>query len=172
MDDKTLLALVEKFSAGDIAELQLSDGAVHLALRKASAVAAAAAGQAAGAAAAAAPAAAPPAAAAAAAAVQPVHLGLPAKIEEAPAAAPAGAAAGEAIVSPIVATFYRSPGPDAPAFAEVGAKIKAGQTLCILEAMKMMNHLEAEFDCEILAVKAANGDLVEYGQTLFEVKRA
>jgi acetyl-CoA carboxylase biotin carboxyl carrier protein len=54
---------------------------------------------------------------------------------------------------------------------KVGSKVKAGDTLCILEAMKMMNHLEAEFDCEILAVKASNGDLVEYGQTLFEVKR-
>jgi acetyl-CoA carboxylase biotin carboxyl carrier protein len=80
-------------------------------------------------------------------------------------------AQGEAITSPIVATFYRSPGPDSPPFADPGTIIKAGQTLCILEAMKMMNHLEAEFDCEILAVKAENGDLVEYGQTLFEVKR-
>jgi acetyl-CoA carboxylase biotin carboxyl carrier protein len=70
-----------------------------------------------------------------------------------------------------VATFYAAPGPDAPAFVKAGSKVKAGDTLCILEAMKMMNHLEAEFDCEVLAVKAASGDLVEYGQALFEVKR-
>ncbi len=70
-----------------------------------------------------------------------------------------------------MATFYRSSSPDAPPFVEVGTKVKAGQTLCILEAMKMMNHLEAEFDYEILAVKAENGDMVEYGQALFEVKR-
>jgi acetyl-CoA carboxylase biotin carboxyl carrier protein len=70
-----------------------------------------------------------------------------------------------------VATFYAAPGPDAPAFVRPGSVVKAGDTLWILEAMKMMNHLEAEFDCEILSVKAANGDLVEYGQTLFEVKR-
>ena len=50
-------------------------------------------------------------------------------------------------------------------------KVKAGQTLCILEAMKMMNHLEAEFDCEIIEIHASSGELVEYGQGLFTVKR-
>jgi acetyl-CoA carboxylase biotin carboxyl carrier protein len=97
--------------------------------------------------------------------VEGVHLGLPVN---APRETGTG---GEAITSPIVATFYASAGPDAPAFVSVGSKVKAGDTLCILEAMKMMNHLEAEFDCEILSAKALNGDLVEYGQTLFEVKR-
>jgi acetyl-CoA carboxylase biotin carboxyl carrier protein len=52
-----------------------------------------------------------------------------------------------------------------------GSRVKAGETLCILEAMKMMNHLEAEFDCEILSAEAAGGELVEYGQALFKVKR-
>ena len=152
MDDKTLITLVEKFGASDLSELELVDGSTRLSLKKAAAVAV-------------------PAAPAA----QPVHLGLPAKAEDAERAAAAGhavpAPGAEAITSPIVATFYRSPGPDAPSFVEVGSRIKAGATLCILEAMKMMNHLEAEFDCEIVAVKAKNGDLVEYGQTLFEVKR-
>jgi acetyl-CoA carboxylase biotin carboxyl carrier protein len=78
---------------------------------------------------------------------------------------------GEVITSPIVGTFYPAPGPDAPAFVRPGSKIKTGDTLCILEAMKMMNQLEAEFDCEIIAVRAASGDLVEFGQPLFEVKR-
>jgi len=155
MDDKTLITLVEKFGASDLAELELVDGSTRLSLKKAAAVSAHAA-----------PAAAP---------AQPVHLGLPAKAEDAERAAAAGhavpAPGAEAITSPIVATFYRSPGPDSPSFVEVGSRIKAGATLCILEAMKMMNHLEAEFDCEIVAVKAKNGDLVEYGQTLFEVKR-
>ena len=154
MDDKTLITLVEKFGASDLAELELVDGSTRLSLKKATAAYAA-------------PTTAAP--------VQPVHLGLPAKAEDAERAAAAGhavpAPGAEAITSPIVATFYRSPGPDAPSFVEVGSRIKAGATLCILEAMKMMNHLEAEFDCEIVAVKAKNGDLVEYGQTLFEVKR-
>ena len=78
---------------------------------------------------------------------------------------------GETISSPIVGTFYASPSPDAPPFVKPGAKVKTGQTLCILEAMKMMNHLEAEFDCEIIEVLAGSGDMVEYGQNLFTVKR-
>jgi acetyl-CoA carboxylase biotin carboxyl carrier protein len=96
---------------------------------------------------------------------------------QAPAPAPAPAASahaapgGEMISSPIVATFYRSPGPDSPAFAEPGKRIKAGQTLCILEAMKVMNEFPAEFDCEIVKVLPENGSLVEYGQPLFEVRR-
>jgi len=80
-------------------------------------------------------------------------------------------AEGEIIKSPIVATFFSSPGQDAPPFVRPGSKVKAGQTLCILEAMKMMNHLEAEFDCEIINVHAGNGKLVEYGQELFTVIR-
>jgi acetyl-CoA carboxylase biotin carboxyl carrier protein len=79
--------------------------------------------------------------------------------------------AGDVIISPIVGTFYPSPSSDSPPFVRAGSKVKAGDTLCILEAMKMMNQLEAEFDCEIIAVKAAGGDLVEYGQILFEVKK-
>jgi acetyl-CoA carboxylase biotin carboxyl carrier protein len=91
------------------------------------------------------------------------------------AGVPAGGRAvhtsGETITSPIVGTFYPAPNPDAPSFVRPGSKVKTGDILCILEAMKMMNQLVAEFDCEIIAVKAASGDLVEFGQTLFEVKR-
>ncbi|MDR1031413.1 MAG: acetyl-CoA carboxylase biotin carboxyl carrier protein subunit [Treponema sp.] len=86
-------------------------------------------------------------------------------------AVPVLTAPGETITSPMVATFYASPGPDAPPFVSPGSQVKAGDTLCILEAMKMMNRLEADFDCEVLAVHAGSGDLVEYGQLLFEVKR-
>jgi acetyl-CoA carboxylase biotin carboxyl carrier protein len=90
-------------------------------------------------------------------------------------AVPDGNAGGEkpadTINSPIVGTFYPALNPDAPPLVRPGSKVKTGDTLCILEAMKMMNHLVAEFDCEILAVKAASGDMVEYGQVLFEVKR-
>ncbi|MDR2602783.1 MAG: acetyl-CoA carboxylase biotin carboxyl carrier protein [Spirochaetaceae bacterium] len=75
------------------------------------------------------------------------------------------------IISPIVGTFYASPSADSPAFVNKGSTVKKGDTLCILEAMKMMNKLEAEFDCEILEIKAGPGDLIEFGQVLFEVKR-
>ncbi|MDR0539959.1 MAG: acetyl-CoA carboxylase biotin carboxyl carrier protein [Spirochaetaceae bacterium] len=82
-----------------------------------------------------------------------------------------GRAAGEVISSPIVGTFYAAPGPDSPAFVSKGSKVKKGDTLCILEAMKMMNKLEAEFDCEILDIKASPGQLVEFGEPLFEARR-
>lgn len=78
---------------------------------------------------------------------------------------------GEKLKSPIVGTFYRSPSPDSPAYAEVGKKISKGEPLCILEAMKMMNTMNADFDMEILEVLVQNGELVEYDQPLFVVKK-
>ena len=75
------------------------------------------------------------------------------------------------IKSPIVGTFYRAPSPDAPVYCEVGKSIKKGQPLCILEAMKMMNTLEAEYDCVIEEILVANGELVEFDQPIFKVKK-
>lgn len=75
------------------------------------------------------------------------------------------------ITSPIVATFYSAPAPDEPAYVRVGDKVKAGETVCILEAMKLMNEIEAEFDCEIEAIMVSNEQRVEYGQPLFRVKK-
>lgn len=75
------------------------------------------------------------------------------------------------IPSPIVGTFYRTPAPDAPPFIEVGDTVKPGDALCIIEAMKMMNRLEAEFACEIVAIHAEHGKLVEYGADLIEVRK-
>lgn len=75
------------------------------------------------------------------------------------------------ITSPIVGTFYSAPAPDAPAFVKIGDRVKNGQTVCILEAMKLMNEIQSEFDCEIEAVLVSNEQKVEYGQPLFRVKR-
>lgn len=75
------------------------------------------------------------------------------------------------ITSPIVGTFYSAPSPEAKPFVKVGDVIKAGQTVCILEAMKLMNEIESEFDCEIEAVLVSNEQKVEYGQPLFKVKK-
>lgn len=75
------------------------------------------------------------------------------------------------ITSPIVGTFYSAPSPEAKAFVKVGDVVKAGQTVCILEAMKLMNEIESEFDCEIEAVLVSNEQKVEYGQPLFKVKK-
>ncbi|MGI6070048.1 MAG: acetyl-CoA carboxylase biotin carboxyl carrier protein [Blautia sp.] len=75
------------------------------------------------------------------------------------------------ITSPIVGTFYSAPSPDAQAFVKVGDQVKNGQTVCILEAMKLMNEIQSDFDCEIEAVLVSNEQKVEYGQPLFRVKR-
>lgn len=75
------------------------------------------------------------------------------------------------ITSPIVGTFYSAPAPDAPAFVKVGDSVKTGQTVCILEAMKLMNEIQSDFDCEVEAVLVSNEQKVEYGQPLFRVKK-
>ncbi len=73
------------------------------------------------------------------------------------------------ITSPLVGTFYRTPSPDSPPYVEIGKSIHSGDTVCTIEAMKLMNQLEADYDCEIVAVLADQGSLVEFGQPLFEV---
>src|SRR6478609_2924046 len=91
----------------------------------------------------------------------------------APAAAPAAAAAAVVdessvvVTSPFVGTFYRAPSPDAPSFAEVGSVVRPGQTLCIIEAMKLMNEIESELSGTVVEVLAQNGKAVEFGQKLF-----
>ncbi len=75
------------------------------------------------------------------------------------------------ITSPIVGTFYSAPAPGEPAFVRVGDVVKAGDTVCILEAMKLMNEVQSEYDCEIEAVLVSNEQRVEYGQPLFKVKK-
>mgnify|MGYP000765905442 CR=1 FL=1 len=74
------------------------------------------------------------------------------------------------ITSPIVGTFYSAPAPDAPAFVKVGDQVKNGQTLCILEAMKLMNEIMAELDGEIVEVCVQNGQVVDFGCPLFRIK--
>lgn len=75
------------------------------------------------------------------------------------------------IMSPMVGTFYNSPSPDVKAFVNVGDIVKAGETLCIIEAMKLMNEIDCEYDAEILSIMVSNEQKVEYGQPLFKVKR-
>ena len=102
-------------------------------------------------------------------------------VEATPAAPSGGAANGPAsvaggdfvdVTSPFVGSFYRSPTPDAPAFVDVGSVVRTGQTLCIIEAMKLMNEIEAECAGTIVEVFAQNGKSVEYGQKLFRIKKA
>lgn len=89
---------------------------------------------------------------------------------ETPAPAPKAEAKGGNIVkAPIVGTFYESAGPGKPVFAPVGSKVKKGDVLCIIEAMKIMNEVVSEFDGEVAEVMAENEQLVEFGQPLFRI---
>ncbi|MFO0551687.1 MAG: acetyl-CoA carboxylase biotin carboxyl carrier protein [Polyangiaceae bacterium] len=75
-----------------------------------------------------------------------------------------------AVTSPFVGTFYRAPSPDAPAFVEIGSKVREGQTLCIIEAMKLMNEIEADVAGTIVDILGENGKPVEFGQKLFKIR--
>ncbi|MEB3237137.1 MAG: acetyl-CoA carboxylase biotin carboxyl carrier protein [Candidatus Sericytochromatia bacterium] len=104
--------------------------------------------------------------------VESVVSASPALPAAAPAPAPVAVASDNQVVrSPMVGTFYRSPSPEAPPFVEEGAVVTPGQCLCIIEAMKLMNEIEAEQGGRVVKVLVANGALVEYGQPLFELAR-
>ncbi len=105
--------------------------------------------------------------------VEPAPLPSPLpSAQTAPVNPPAEAAPeGELVVSPMVGVFYRSSAADAPPFVEAGSRVNRGDPLCILEAMKVMNTLEAEFGGEVIEILAENGSLVEYGTPLFKVRR-
>ena len=96
--------------------------------------------------------------------------GTQARSEASPAAAPAAEEGLHIVKSPIVGTFYRSPDPNSPSFVEVGDRVKNGQVLCIIEAMKLMNEIESEVAGEIVKIHAENGKPVQYGDPLFSVR--
>ena len=88
------------------------------------------------------------------------------------AAAPAAVESGHGITSPFVGTFYRSPDPDSAPFVEAGQRVEKGQTLCIVEAMKLMNEIEADCAGTIAEVLVDNGKPVEFGQALFRITKS
>jgi len=91
---------------------------------------------------------------------------------EAPQVAPPGRSDLTDITSPMVGTFYRAAAPGEEPFVEVGNNVKVGQTICILEAMKLMNEIESEFNAEIVEILVENGTPVEFGQVLMRVKQS
>jgi acetyl-CoA carboxylase biotin carboxyl carrier protein len=91
---------------------------------------------------------------------------------ETPAAAGPAPSSLVEIKSPMVGTFYRSPAPEAPSYVEPGSRVAKGQTLCILEAMKLMNELESDVAGTVREVCVENGEPVEYGQVLFRIEPA
>lgn len=154
MDIRKIKKLIELLEESGIAEIEIKEGeeAVRIS-RMPTGAAAHAAAHAAAVAPAPAPAAAPPV--------------LPAAAAEPPGKPKANE---HVITAPMVGTFYGSPSPGAKPFVEIGDEIKVGQVLCIIEAMKMMNQIEADKAGRITSVMARNGDPVEFGQPLFVVE--
>jgi acetyl-CoA carboxylase biotin carboxyl carrier protein len=146
MDLRKLKTLIELVESSGIAELELTEGEEHVRISRHSSVAApmqqvyAAAPQAA------------PAAAVAAASAAPAAPAVP---------------EGHVVKSPMVGSFYRSPSPGAKAFVDIGQNVNAGDTLCIIEAMKLLNEIEADKGGVIKAILVENGQAVEFGQPLF-----
>jgi acetyl-CoA carboxylase biotin carboxyl carrier protein len=159
------LAEVERLLAfmqnHNLEEFEYQKGGVHIRLRKA---ANAPAGLANG------------AVAAPAAVYSPAPVGAPsgeaaaAHVPHGPGVPPAPAEDLHVVKSPIVGTFYASPGPEAEPFVMVGSRVNAGQVLCIIEAMKLMNEIEADISGEVVRIFAENGHPVEYGQPLFGIR--
>lgn len=147
MDMKQIKVLMQEFDASGLSRLKITQEGFEMELEKSIGVAAPVA--------VAVPAAAPVAAPAAAAA----------------SAAPAPVLDGVEILSPMVGTFYSAPSPDSDPFVKVGDRVKKGQVIAILEAMKIMNELEAEFDCKILDIRVSDGQAVEYDMPLFTVEK-
>ena len=154
MDLRKLKTLIDLVSESGVAELEITEGEDHVRIvnRKDSAPAAAAAAVAA-----------PIPVAAAAAPTAEAAAAAPA------AAAPAAAENRQTINSPMVGTFYRAPSPGAKPFVDVGQHVKAGDTVCIIEAMKLLNEIEAETDGVIQEILVENGAPVEFGQPLFVI---
>ena len=98
------------------------------------------------------------------------HAPTSASASAAPTAKPTKEAKGKIVTSPFVDTFYRSPSPDSPPFVDVGQKVQKGQTICIVEAMKLMNEIESDFDGKILEIYPSNGQPVEFGEKLFRIE--
>jgi acetyl-CoA carboxylase biotin carboxyl carrier protein len=144
MELKELYALMERFEKSGLSELSYKKDGVEVSMKK-------------------------PGPVLLAPAASPVAAEVPAPRHEAPAAHQA--AGTEIIRAPLVGTFYRAAAPDAPPFVDVGDTVRKGKPLCILEAMKLMNEFQAEFDLEIVAIMVDNGKMVEFGAPLFEVRR-
>lgn len=153
MDIRKVKKLIELLEESGVAEIEIKEGeeSVRISRHGAGAVTTYVQAAPAAAPAAPAPAAAPPAAKA---------------VEE----ADAGPRPDTAVTAPMVGTFYGSPAPGAKAFVEVGSEVKVGQTLCIIEAMKMMNQIESDKAGKVVSVLVKNGDPVEFGQPLFIIE--
>ena len=152
MDIRKVKKLIELLEESNIGEIEIKEGEESVRISRYGAQPAAPVAYAA-----------PPAPAPGAA---PARVEAPAPEAAAPAPAPA---ADNAVLSPMVGTFYRSPSPEAPSFVEVGQTVRVGDVLCIVEAMKMMNQIEADRAGTVTAIHVENGQAVEFDQPLISV---
>jgi acetyl-CoA carboxylase biotin carboxyl carrier protein len=153
MDLRKLKTLIDLVSESSISELEITEAEGKVRIVKAAAAV---------------PMAVPAAVAPVAVAAAPAPVSAPAVAPE--AAAPAPAEAGRVIKSPMVGTFYRSSSPGSKAFVDVGSAVKEGDAVCIIEAMKIMNEIEADTAGTITRILCDNGQAVEFGQPLFVVE--
>ena len=161
VDPKDLKRILDALETADVREFSLKTGEFELTLKRGPDLGAHAA------------AASPAAALQAALPSAQLHAPAPTPVAAAPQPEPAPTPAkpsGTPVKAPIVGTFYASPSPDAPAFVKVGDTVQAGQVLCIIEAMKLMNEIEAETAGTVREILVKNADPVEYGQTLFLIE--
>jgi acetyl-CoA carboxylase biotin carboxyl carrier protein len=150
MDIRKVKKLIELLESSGISELEITEGEESVRINRGPIAA---------------PAYAPPAYAPPAGAPAPAAVAAPAGAPEPADAGPAG----ERVEAPMVGTFYSSSSPDAQPFVKVGDEVAVGDTLCIIEAMKMMNQIEAETAGRIAAIQVQNGEPVEFGQVLFVI---
>ena len=155
MDIRKVKKLIELLEESNIGEIEIKEGEESVRISRHGAQQAAPVAYAAPA---------PVAAAPAPAALAPAEV--PAAEATAPAAAPV---ADNAVLSPMVGTFYRAPSPEAPSFVEVGQTVRVGDVLCIVEAMKMMNQIEADRAGTVTAIHVENGEAVEFDQPLISI---
>lgn len=153
MDIRSIRKLIEIVEQSDIAEIEIKEGEHNIRISRSKEQVMVSA----------------PVAAA------PAPIAAAAPVAAAPAAAPTAEAAsseanGHKVTSPMVGTFYSSPSPDAGAFVKVGDKVSEGDTLCIIEAMKIMNPIESDKTGTVKQIVAVNGEPVEFGQTLFVIE--
>ncbi len=155
MDIRKIKKLIELIESSDIAEIEIHEGEESVRLSRVSSIA-------------------PPAAVVQTVAASPPAAGSSAPAQTKPPAQAEepeeGLPEGHVITSPMVGTFYRAPSPGAKPFVDIGQKVEPGDTLCIIEAMKMLNQIEADKAGVVAAILVENGQPVEYGQPLFVIR--
>jgi acetyl-CoA carboxylase biotin carboxyl carrier protein len=146
MDIRKIKKLIEMLEESNLAEIEIREGEESIRISRASSVTTSGVGQ-------------------------PTAISTPSPTQTAPIeAAETAAPSGHVIVSPMVGTFYRAASPGGPAFVEVGSRVNVGDTLCIIEAMKMLNEIEADRAGVVRAIVKENGQPVEYGEALFVIE--